>query len=517
MDQSLVVRNMSMTFGGQRALDEVSMSIRRGEVHGLIGQNGCGKSTLIKILAGYHHPDPGGEVEIDGQPVKLPVPAATAAKLGMSFVHQDLGLLPTLTVLENFRAGAFSTESIWFINWKKERRRASDVFGRFEMSLNPRAKVVDLPALQRAQLAIVRALDNLAEYQAATGGHGGLLVLDEPTVFLPRANRERFFEVVHKSVTLGASVMFVSHDLDEALAVTDRITVLRDGRVVGTVVSGETSKEKLVEMIIGRRLESYQAARHEHSANDGQASVADLTGGSVEDVSFNVYQGEVLGLTGLEGSGFEEIPYLLFGSPPGKQGRLTVAGREYDLASMCPPTAIKAGMALVPADRQGSAGVGSLLVRDNVMLQVIGKYRPYRLDRRRYLRDSHTALNEYDVRPPQPMMDFQALSGGNQQKVVLAKWLLGTPKLLLVHEPTQGVDVGARAQLFDIITRAAEGGMSVVCATSDYEQLAGICSRVLVFRNGEIACQLLGEQITKDRVMEACYLGDAQPCPEGEG
>jgi ribose transport system ATP-binding protein len=507
VDQTLVVRNMSMTFGGQRALDEVSLSIRRGEVHGLVGQNGCGKSTLIKILAGYHHPDPGGELEIDGRPVKLPVRTGSASDLGLSFVHQDLGLLPTLTVVENFRAWTISTKSEWLIRWNKERERTEEAFARFGLSLDPRAVVGDLPAVQRALLAIVRALDDLARYTKDDDTRGGLLILDEPTVFLPRTDRDRLFDVVRKSVAQGASVLFVSHDLDEALSVTDRITVLRDGRVAGTVVSVETEKDQLVEMIIGRRLEAFEASHRAHAiAEEGHVAVDGVSGGIIEDVSFAMKEGEVLGLTGLVGSGFEEVLYLLFGAEPAKKGRLTISGREYDLAGMSPSAAIKAGMALIPADRQGAAGVGSLLVRDNVMLQVIDGYRPYRLERRRYLKNAREALRQYDVRPPEPIMDFQALSGGNQQKVVLAKWLQAAPQVLLVHEPTQGVDVGARLQVFQTITQAAAEGMSVVCASSDYEQLAAICDRVLVFHGGEIMCTLVGDEITKDRITEQCYM-----------
>ena len=507
MDQTLVVRNMSMTFGGQRALDEVSMSIRRGEVHGLVGQNGCGKSTLIKILAGYHHPDPGGELEVDGRPVKLPVRTGSASDLGLSFVHQDLGLLPSLTVVENFRAWTISTKSEWLIRWSKERERTEEAFARFGLRLDPRARVADLPAVQRALLAIVRALEDLAEYTREDDSRGGLLILDEPTVFLPRTDRDRLFDVVRRSVAHGASVLFVSHDLDEALSVTDRITVLRDGRVAGTVVSAETEKDQLIEMIIGRRLEAFEASHRAHAtAAGGHVTVDAVRGGTIENVSFTMDEGEVLGLTGLVGSGFEEIPYLLFGAEPARDGRMTIAGREYELARMSPSAAIKAGMALIPADRQGAAGVGSLLVRDNVMLQVVDNYRPYRLDRRRYLKSAREALRQYDVRPPEPIMDFQALSGGNQQKVVLAKWLQAAPKVLLVHEPTQGVDIGARLQVFETITQAAAEGMSVVCASSDYEQLAAICDRVLVFHGGEIMCTLVGDEITKDRITEQCYM-----------
>ncbi len=514
VDQNtVVVREMSMTFGGQRALDKVSMSIRRGEIHGLVGQNGCGKSTLIKILCGFHHPDPGGELEIDGQPVKLPVKIGSASDLGLSFVHQDLGLLPDLTVVENFCAWKLSTTSQWNINWRKERERTARAFAKFDLDIDPRAEIADLPAVERALVAIVRALDDLDAYKKGDDARSGLLVLDEPTVFLPRTERDRLFEVVRRSVEHGASVLFVSHDLDEALSVTDRVTVLRDGRVEGTVVSAETQKEQLVELIIGRRLEAFEAADHAHAAAGGKhVTIEGLNGGMIKDVSFHMEEGEVLGLTGLVGSGFEQIPYLLFGAEPAKSGQMTVGGTSHDLASMSPSQAIAVGMALVPADRQGSAGVGSLLVRDNVMLRVIDNYRPLRLDRKRYLKDARATLAEYDVRPPEPLMDFQALSGGNQQKVVLAKWLQAGPKILLVHEPTQGVDIGARLQVFQTITRAAAGGMSVVCASSDYEQLAAICDRVLVFHDGQIVCDLVGGDITKDRVAEQCYLsGVASP------
>ena len=231
-----------------------------------------------------------------------------------------------------------------------------------------------------------------------------------------------------------------------------------------------------------------------------------VTGETIEDVSFTMDVGEVLGLTGLAGSGFEEIPYLLFGAAPAKDGRVRMGDREFHLEHMNPSTAISAGIALIPADRQGSAGVGSLLVRDNVMLQVIDKYGSLRLRKRRYLEAARKALLDQNVVPPEPMMDFQALSGGNQQKVVLAKWLQGEPRLLLVHEPTQGVDIGARLAVFRTVREAAAQGMSVVCASSDYEQLEAICDRVLVFGNGGITCELTGDDMFKDRIMERCYL-----------
>ena len=503
--QALVVRTMSMTFGGQRALDAVDVSIRRGEIHGLVGQNGCGKSTLIKILSGYHHPDPGGELEIDGRPVKLPVRTGSASELGMSFVHQDLGLLPTLTVVENFRAWTISTKFELLIRWGRERQLTEEAFARYGLSCDPRAVVGELPAVQRALLAIVRALEDLREYTKDDESRGGLLVLDEPTVFLPRENRENLFEVIRRSVTHGSSVLFVSHDLDEALAVTDRITVLRDGRVEGTVSSAETNKDQLVEMIIGKRLEAFEASHRAHTiADQGHLSVDGVSGGTIKNVSFAMKEGEVLGLTGLVGSGFEEILYQMFGATRAQSGRMTIAGVAHDLAAMSPPAAIKAGMALIPADRQGSAGVGSLLVRDNVMLQVIDQYRPYRLDRRRYLRGAEKALKEYDVRPPEPLMDFQALSGGNQQKVVISKWLMLKPKILIMDEPTRGVDVGAKTEIYSLMRQLVGAEVSIIMISSELPELLAMSDRVVCIAEGHVAGILDRSEATPERVMRYC-------------
>ena len=315
-----------------------------------------------------------------------------------------------------------------------------------DCSLDPRAVVGDLPAVQRALLAIVRALDDLAEYTRDDDTRGGLLILDEPTVFLPRTDRDRLFDVVRKSVAQGASVLFVSHDLDEALSVTDRITVLRDGRVAGTVVSAETQKDQLVEMIIGRRLEAFEASHRAHAiADEGHVAVDGISGGIIENVSFTMKEGEVLGLTGLVGSGFEEILYLLFGAEPAKKGRLTISGREYDLVEHVAVGRHQGGDGPHPG---GSAGRRRRGVAARARQRDAAGHR-----RLQTVSPGSAALSqggrgrrciEYDVRPPEPIMDFQALSGGNQQKVVLAKWLQAAPKVLLVHEPTQGVDVGAQ-------------------------------------------------------------------------
>jgi ribose transport system ATP-binding protein len=500
----LALRNLSKSFGGTRALRGVDLSVLPGEVHGLLGENGSGKSTLIKILAGFHEPEE-GELEIDGEPVRLPLAPGQFRELGLAFVHQQLGLVESLSVLENLRVAEIaSSRSRLRISWRRERARARETFARYGLRLNPAAKVGDLKPVERALLAIVRAIE---EIRAVGRGHG-VLILDEPTVFLPKEGIERLFALVREAAAAGASILFVSHDLDEVREITDRVTVLRDGAVVGTVVTPETSEAAFVEMIIGRRLAALADVEHvDLSAQRVGAAVDGLTGPSVNDVSFQMHEGEVVGLTGLVGSGFDEVPYLLFGARSAAAGRLTLDSRTYELMRLTPPAAIEAGIALIPADRPNDGSVGSLPVDENVALPVLDRhFNGVALDRRRMRRATAALMREFDVRPADPTLPYGALSGGNQQKALLAKWFQTDPRLLLLDEPTQGVDVGARLQIFELIRATArERGVNVLCASSDYEQLASLCDRVIVFGRGRVWRQLVGPEITKDRIIEQCY------------
>ena len=493
---------MSKHFGGARALDDVGLTVLSGEVHGLLGENGSGKSTLIKILAGFHAPDT-GELEVDGQPVKLPLVPGQFRSLGLSFVHQDLGLVPTLSVTENLGVGELAaSRGRPYISWRRKRREARETFARYGLRIDPGRAVADLRPVERALLAIVRAVEEMR----AVGGGRGVLVLDEPTVFLPRTDVDQLFALVREIVAGGASVLFVSHDLDEVHEITDRVTVLRDGRVVGTVRTAEAAEGQLVEMIIGRRLAAFATEHHDLTARAADVSVRDLRGAGVRDVSFDLHTGEVLGLTGLVGSGFEEVAYLLYGARPATGGTLALEAGTLRLATMTPHLAMAAGIVLLPGDRQRDGSVGGLSVTDNVTLPVLGRFfRGLRLRRRAMVRETGRLMGEFDVRPPRPRLDYGSLSGGNQQKALLAKWLQSDPRLLLLHEPTQGVDVGARQQIFTAIRAAAGAGAGVVCASSDYEQLAAICDRVLVFGRGRVARQLVGGEVTKDRITEQCY------------
>lgn len=499
---AVAARRISKRFGGVQALHEVRIVVQRGEVHGLLGENGSGKSTLVNVLAGYHAPDPGGELEIDGRAVDLPLRAAQVRERGLTFVHQDLGLIPSLTVTENVRIAELAAASSPFISWARERRLARAVLDGLGLEIDPAAIVADLPLVQRAQVAIARAVGQLTA--RGTGEPGGLLVLDEAAAYLPRSERHHLFALVREIAAAGTAVLFVSHELDEAMAITDRITVLREGRNAATVDTRAVDAGRLVELIVGVAPGSIAAAPTKPAPNAevAGATITGLSGAVVRDVSFAIGAGEVVGLTGLVGSGFDEIPYLLYGALPARGGQLAL-GTALDLADMTPARAIAAGIALVPGDRARDGGVASLSVGANVTLPVLGRYaRRHRLARREMDRDAAALLALHDVRPADPAILLGSLSGGNQQKALLAKWIDAGPRLLLLDEPTRGVDVGARARIAATLAALARDGVATLCASSDHHELALLCHRVLVFSDGTVRSELAGAELTPARIAE---------------
>jgi ribose transport system ATP-binding protein len=507
-EPTLALAGLSKAFGGVKALRDASLTIFPGEVRGLLGENGSGKSTLIKILSGYHAPD-AGHLEVHGEPVKLPLHPGQFRSMGFEFVHQDLGLVRTLSVVENLLVSEIaSPRHRAYISWRAERRQARDLFARYGLDLDPGAKVGELEPVEQASLAIVRAVEGVRRHRAEGGrlGHG-LLVLDEPTVFLARAGRERLFALIREIATSGASVLFVSHYLDEVREVTDHVTVLRDGRVVGTAATASLTEDDLVEMILGRKLARLDPAGRSATDRPPLAEIENIGGGLADGASFTVHVGEVLGLTGLAGSGFEEIPYLLFGAQRASRGAIVLGGIRHNLRKMTPPKALDLGMALVPGDRQRDASLPSLPITENVVVPAMLPrfFKKLILRRRRMEAAVRELMKQFDVRPPDPRPLYSSLSGGNQQKAVLAKWFATNPTVLLLHEPTQGVDVGARGQIFTLVRDAADRGVAVVCASNDYEQLEAICDRVLIVSRGRIHRELVGSDLRKERIAEQCY------------
>ena len=504
---ALALRHFSKRFGGAHALNDVSLDVMPGEVLGLLGQNGSGKSTLIKILAGYHAPEPGAELLIHGEGVTLPLSAGATERLGLAFVHQHLGLVSSLTVLENLRVGSIASHTRWWVNWGREHRRARETFARFGLDIDPGARVADLPQVQRALVAIVRAFETV---RLPGREQAGILVLDEPTPFLPAAGVEQLFALVRAIVADGAAVVFVSHDVDEIMQITDRATVLRDGVLAGTLVTKDATPDAFVELIVGRRVQMFQAPPHDLSHAPVAAAVQDVRGGALIGVSMEVRRGEILGLAGLIGSGFDDLPYLVYGTRPADGGVLRASGiGERAMRDMSPAAALAAGIVLLPADRLGAAGVGQLSVADNISLPVLSEFRSLLLNWPAILARALALGHEYDVRPNDPRMNLAALSGGNQQKVLLAKWLQTEPALLLLDEPTQGVDVGARQHVFAALAAAAARGVAIIVASTDFGQLEQICDRVLIFARGAVVAELTGTAITKANIAEHCLRGGA--------
>jgi ribose transport system ATP-binding protein len=418
-----------------------------------------------------------------------------------------LGLIPSLTVLENWTICEIALSGNMHLNWNVHKTSANDIFKKYGFEIKLDETVSNLGPVQKAMLAILRAVEDIKSNRIAVKKKRGLLILDEPTVFLPRSEVDVLFTLVRSIAAEGISVMFVSHDLDEVMELTDSFTVLRDGRNVGGGITSEVSKDDIIEIILGKKLDVYRVQNKKKEEMDHLESirVRGIEGNIVKPSNIEVRKGEVVGITGLVGSGFEEIPYLLFGSNSKKEGLLEMDGKTYDLAKFSPNKAVKANMALIPADRANHGAIGSLTVQDNMMMQVLGNFRPMNLRHKLIRKKSEKLIEQYEIHPEDPMLGFGQLSGGNQQKVLLAKWIQESPEVLILHEPTQGVDVGARQQLYRHIEKAAQKGSAVICCSSDYEQLEQICDRVLIMVKGKIVKELTGEEISKEKITQLCY------------
>ena len=497
----LRARKISKSFGGRRVLEGLDLDIQQGTVHALVGQNGAGKSTFIKILAGAYEPDPDDEagVWVRGTSVPLPLHPRERAGYHFAFVHQDLGLVESISVLENVRVRNFSIESGWRIPWRRERRHVQALLKRFNVDVSPDQPVSELTQIERTGVAIVRAFDQLS------GVENGLLVLDEPTAALPRDGIDTFFAAVNELKAAGFGVLFVSHRLEEVFELTDWVTVIRDGKVAHSGPTSALDEDHLIEHILGFSLERLYPEPHAPST-DVLARLEGVSGPHVSDLSVTLHKGEIVGVTGLLGSGWEELPYLLFGAAPARHGRFTIDGNEVEIKGLTPRAAIKLGCALLPANRLVDGSLQTATVKENLTLTTLDRYFSGGMLRRGNERNHvQELLLGYDVRPPEPDVQLARLSGGNQQKVLVAKWFETKPRLLLLHEPTHGIDVGARAAIFERLRDAAASGVAVILATSEYEDLPHLCDRVLVFREGKVASELHGASLTYERIVEQCF------------
>jgi ribose transport system ATP-binding protein len=506
----LEAAGLSKTFGDRTVLRDVGLRVMPGEIHALVGQNGSGKSTLIKILAGYHAPDEGGSLWVRGRRVTLPIGPGEGARVGLAFVHQDLGLVDGATVTENLRLTRYETRAGWMVNWREERRRTGQALARFGLAISPDAVVSSLTAVQRALVAILRALDQLGE-----SDEGAMLVLDEPTAYLPRDGIDQLFEAVREVAGSGIGVMFVSHRLEEVFALTDTVSVLRDGNLVTTAPTKTFDESSLVREILGSTLADLYPSEHQ-AGTKVAADVTGLTVKGLDDFQLQLKEGEIVGLTGLLGMGWERVPYLVFGAERAAGGTLRIDGRHWNLRDLSPHDARAAGVALIPGDRQRAGVVPDATVRENVTLATLGEY----FDRAtlRHGRERVGAvelLEQFAVSPADPENAMANLSGGNQQKVLVAKWFARSPRVVFMHEPTQGVDIGARRGIFLKIREIAETGAPLVIASSEYQDLARLCHRVLVFRDGRVVSELSGSQLSERGIAEQCFKTSETGTPAG--
>lgn len=513
------MRGVSKAYGSTTALSDVALSIADGEIHGLLGQNGSGKSTLIKILAGVVTPD-SGQLAVRGQQVPLPLTPSEADRLGLRFVHQNLGLVDTLTVAENLSLGGFA-RGHRPIDWPSLFSGAQATLDRFDLRVDAHASVGSLSALGRAQVAIARAL---APLHGETGNRrNALLVLDEPTVYLPKKEVGQLFTLLNRVVADGHAVLLVTHRLSELLDHTDRVSVLRDARVVTTRATRESSEDELVELAVGTEWRTTEPEATPSSADvaarpTGDVRVTGLASTRLRRVDLDLAPGNIVGLTGLAESGYDEVLYALFGASDRAAGTLTTASSTLDLSRLTPAQAIRAGVALVPVNRLAQGVAGPASIEESVSLPVLGRYfRTGWLRLREASRASESAIARYGIVATGPAARVDTLSGGNQQKVLIAKWLQRQPTLLLLHEPSQGVDVRARHDIWRFVRQAALA-CPVLVASSDYDELAELCTAVAIVANGTVGKTLSGESVTADIIAAECLKqADPRGKPRNEG
>ena len=525
---AIELRGISKDFGSNRALDNVDLRIGDGEVVGLLGQNGSGKSTLVKVLAGVHAPEPGGRMFVGGAEVPLPLAPGQASEIGLSFVYQNLALAAGLSVLENLTLGQRVVGGLrsWEpINWVTEHRRAAAVLDRYDVTLNLDRKTGDLAPVDQARLAIVRAAEDLRAYRSRSGYKHSVLVLDEPTVFLPEEEVNRLFDLIGAVVAEGASVLFISHDLGAVRAITSRVVVLRDGRVVGEGDTADMQEQELVDLIVGAAagnpaavapvedqsavaltLAAAESAGGASAVATGEDVIVEhLTDERLRDLSFEIGAGEILGVAGLIGSGAEDLPYLLFGAQPARHGTLRLGAETIDIAATSPQRSVRERIALVPADRMAQGLSQSLTLWENIVMLVEGEhYRRGVFHRAELVALAREAIGRFLIRPPRARNVMSTFSGGNQQKALLAKWLLARPRLLLLHEPTQGVDVGARRDIYRFVQSAAGmHHMGVLWVTTEFGELAEVCDRVIVITQGRQTATLAGDELSEEAISAA--------------
>ena len=480
---ALTIRGLCKSFGATQAVQDVGLTLPRGEILALLGQNGAGKSTLVKILAGVFEADR-GEVLMNGKPYDL-----KRDRHAIAFIHQDLGLIEWMTVAENIALAQGYQRRFGLIDWTRVEAQARQSLARIAPAIDPRRRISDLTRTEKSLVAIARAL----------GVNASVLVLDEPTASLPKDDVEVLFGVLRALKRSGVSMIYVSHRLDEVFAISDHLLVLRDGKVVDARRTAESNPESLVNAIIGRAPEKV-FVRPPRPEPQAVLTCSDLTAENIGPVSFTVHRGEIVGLVGLRGAGHEVVSRILIGDEPQNSGTIAIHGKPLNNAN--PHAAIAGGLGVIAADRIAESVAGGLSVRENMYLNPLATgaglfaWRSPKAE----TGASRQAGARIGLVPNLPDEAIESLSGGNQQKVVLARWMRIAPEVLILEDPTAGVDVGAKIEIYRLLSAQLAAGQAILLISTDFEEVAAICHRALVFRNGRFVNELDSSDMSVESV-----------------
>lgn len=485
-DYIVQMNHITKRFGGVKALEDVHLSVKRGEIHALIGENGAGKSTLMKILAGAYTKDE-GTIIIDGQEVTTATPR-TMIDMGISVIYQEFMLAPDLTVAENIFIDQMQSSGL-FINWKNLKKRAKKQLERVGFGhIDPGMKVGELSVAYQQIVEICKCLAKESK----------VLVFDEPTAVLTHSETEKLLDLIRKLKEDGVTILYISHRLEELFAISDRITVLKDGKYVDTVDTSSITKEHLVTMMVGREIEQLFPDRHAEIGEEILRVENLYTADLVEDVSFSLRKGEVLGFSGLVGSGRTETMRAIFGVDKKTAGKVYYFGKEVNIKN--PKQAIKLGIGLLPEDRKTQGLLLKQPIRINTTL--VSQQGNGFINHRKEQEEVKSLLAQIATKYGSTEDNADSLSGGNQQKVALAKWLAIDTKIIILDEPTRGVDIGAKTEIYRIINQLAERGVGVLIISSEMAEIIGICDRAIVMREGRITGELAKENLTENNLIK---------------
>ena len=488
------MREIRKTFPGVLALDGVDFALRRGEVHILLGENGAGKSTLMKILSGAYQKT-AGRVALEGREVEIRNPAHAQA-LGISTIYQEFNLVPHLSVAENIFLGREPSRAFGFIDRRGLNRRVAEVLGGLGLNLDPRRPVKGLRVAEQQMVEVAKALSLDAR----------VLIMDEPTAALTEHEIKELFAAIRGLKEKGVSVVYISHRMEELFEIGDRVTVLRDGRSAGTFDVRETDKFELIRLMVNRDLTELFPKEHAARGREVLRVEGLTTRGGLKDVSFALHQGEVLGVAGLLGAGRTELARAIFGLDKLEGGTVSIRGEAKRIGS--PRAAINAGLGFLTEDRKAQGLVLPLSVKDNLCLPSVDKFTTLGfVDAKRERQAARRYVEELRIRTPGLEQKVVYLSGGNQQKVVLSKWLCSEAEIFIFDEPTRGVDVGAKAEIYQLMNRLAAAGVAVIMISSELPEILGMSDRILVMRGGRVACEFGAKEATQEKILE-CALGE---------